>query len=260
VIPYCQTNLRWLGAAVESILNQTGVECVLHLIADGFERRDDPARKYATLPNVRLYQHAESIGPYRSTNRIADRLETDLLAIQDSDDIALPHRLRLSIDEMLGEKAEMWGGAMRQFASYESRTSRSINRVTRTPLHRSGWHPWRISPDGALINGTRLLKVGCFRRLGGFASFRGSSDCEFTTRAIRSGVKICMSSAVVALRRIHGESLSHGDTYGVGSAARKKWHAQILESYKRMIPGFDPTQFGHLSADLAEAHLTRRIA
>lgn len=260
VIPYCQTNLRWLGAAVESILNQTGVECVLHLIADGFDRNDDPALKYAGLNNVRLYRHNESIGPYRSTNRIVDRLETDLLAIQDSDDIALPHRLRLSIGEMLRARAEMWGGAMMQFATYESRTSRTSDKVNRVPIHKSGWHPWRISPDGALINGTRLLTVECFRRLGGFAAFRGSSDCEFTTRAIRSGVKICMSNEVVALRRVHGESLSYGSAYGVGSASRKNWHAQILESYKRMVPGFDPAQFGNLPEDLAEAHLTRRIA
>jgi hypothetical protein len=259
VIPYCPTNLRWLAASVESILNQVDAACVVHLIADGFDDPDDPARKFADLPNVRWYRNAESIGPYRSVNRIADRLETPYLAIQDSDDVALPHRIAFSIEQLRAHRAEMFGAAMRQFTSYESRDRASVERVKQQRIHRSGRHEWDVSPNGVIVNGTRALTVELFRRMNGFAPYIMSADCEFTTRCLRAGVPVVTSEEIVALRRVHGTSLSHGKENGIGSRTRDTCHQQMKASYRLMVPGFDPRRFGSLDAELREARLTERI-
>jgi hypothetical protein len=258
VIPYCNTNLRWLAASVESILNQVDATCVVHLIADGVDDPRDPALLFSGLPEVRWYHNAEPIGPYRSANRIANRLETPYLAIHDSDDLALPHRIAFSIQQLEQDGAEMFGAAMRQFTSYESRDPTSVERVRVQRVHRSGWHRWDVSPEGVLVNGTRVLTVDLFRRMNGFASYIMSADCEFTTRCLRAGVAVILSDEIVSLRRVHSQSLSHGKARGLGSQTREVCHRQIIASYDLMFRGFDPRQFGRLDAEQLEAHLTRR--
>lgn len=259
-IPYCRVNMRWLAASVESILNQVGASCIVHLIADGFDDPDDPARKFADLPNVKWYTNTESIGPYRSVNRIADRLETPYLAIQDSDDLAFPHRIALSVEQLRQHGAEMFGAAMRQFTSYESRDRASEEYVRHQPLHRSGRYRWDVSPDGVVINGTRVLTVDLFRRMNGFAPLAMSADCEFTTRCLRAGVPVVLSEEIVALRRVHGQSLSRGRANGIGSRTRDLCHQQMKASYDLMKPGFDPCRFGGMDAELLQSHSTASIA
>lgn len=258
-IPYCRQNLRWLKASVDSVLNQVGAECIVHLIADGFNDPQDPALDYLNHPRVRLYRNSESIGPYRSTNRIVDRLETDYLAIQDSDDIAEPHRIAHSINAMRSQGGEMYGGAMRQFTSWETVDGSAEQKVKNVPVHKSGWHSWSVSPEGVVINGTRVVTVDAFRRLGGFAPFMMSADCEFTTRSIRAGIKVVIDQEIVALRRVHSESLSHGGRFRIGSSERDEVHAQYARNYQLMVPGFDPQQFGGLAEDLQQANQTERL-
>lgn len=250
-----------MSASVESILNQVGATCIIHLIADGFDDPDDPAWKYADLPNVRWYRNSESIGPYRSTNRIADRFETPYLAIQDSDDIALPHRIEYSIQFLREKRAEMMGAAMRQFTSYESRDRASVERVRSQPVLKSGWYRWEVSPDGVVINGARVMTVDLFHRVNGFASYETTADLEFTTRCLRAKVPVSISEEVVALRRVHGQSLSHnGRAKGIGSASRERCYQQIKASYERMTAGFDPGQFGGIDLEREQSYLIDRLS
>ncbi len=259
VIPYCQANLQWLSAAVDSILNQAGSKCVVHLITDGFDVKDDPALLYKDHPQVRLYRNEKSIGPYRTLNRIFDRLETDYIAIQDSDDIALPHRIEHSIKTLQSKGGEIYGGAMRQFVSHEASDEKSLQRLKATPIHRSGHKKWKLCPEGNVINGTLVVCKDTYQRMNGFADLMGSADLEFATRAHRAGCKIITDDEVVGLRRLHSESLSHGPTHGDKTASRIAAHEKIAESYKSMVPGCDFRKFGSLRTIRYWSHLTRPV-
>jgi len=135
----------------------------------------------------------------------------------------------------------------------------TMERVRKQPIHRSGLHKWRISPDGVVINGTRVLTADLFRRMNGFAPLFMSADCEFTTRCLRSGVRVVISEEIVALRRMHGNSLSYGKSHGMGSQARDRCHQQLLSSYEQMRPGFDPRPFGGLVDEQKLVHFTRKV-
>lgn len=257
VIPYCQKNLKWLPAAVDSILNQAGVNCVVHLIADGFDIPDDPAEAYANHPQVRLYRNEKSIGPYRTMNRIFDRLETEFIAVQDSDDIAMPHRIAHSLQQL--KKADVYGGAMRQFVSHESRDKDSLKRLEITPIHTSGHKRWRLCPEGNVINGTLVIRRGAYQRLNGFADLMGSGDLEFATRCHRSGLRVVTDDEIVGLRRLHSQSLSHGPTHGSRTKSREAAHQRITEMFEIMVPGCDFQQFGTLKQERYESYLTKPV-
>lgn len=246
VIPFCQNNIRWVKQSVESILNQVNSDPVIHLIADGF----DMPNEFYSLP-VHLYQNKERLGPYRTTNAVVPFLETEFMAIQDSDDIALPNRLSYSLNRMCGY--DMYGGAMRQFTSYETKDEEADEYVLKCPIHTSMESGWSISPHGVVINGVRTMTKDLFVRMNGFADVFMSGDCEFTTRCYKYDADIIVDSEVLGLRRVHGSSLSRGKEFGLKSDIREELHNKIHETYK-LMPDRPATEFGCLGK-----HETRRL-
>lgn len=243
-IPYCKNNIKWVSTSVESILNQSNAKVVVHLIADGFKTPDN----LKELP-VNFYETTENIGPYRVTNKLFRFLETDYIAIQDSDDIALPHRINYSINKMSNDGSEMFGAAMRQFCSYETQDEESLQYIKNQPIHASSEvDSWSISPHGIVINGTRVMTRKLFEKTNGFAPLFMSADCEFTTRCYKYNIPITIDSEIVALRRVHGMSLSRGDRYGLKSDIRNKIHDSIYETYKNM-PKASIESFGSIKQE-----------
>lgn len=243
VIPYCENNTRWLKESIDSILNQTGADCTIHLIADGCDNFDFEHK------NIKHYKNEESVGPYISTNRIANNFKTPYIAIQDSDDISLPHRIRYSVWKLQQNKAEMFGASMISFTSWENAVPWSKKFVYDKPRLVSTMNStWPTSPHCIIINGSRLMKTDMFHRMNGFAPVPMTGDNEFTTRCYLAGVKITIHDEIVAMRRMHPDSLSRNNKTGMGTPIRDYWHKRIIDSFDEMKPGFDPKKFGGINA------------
>lgn len=249
VIPYTAATLRWLAQSVESILNQAHAECVVHLIRDGEPIEEDPAESLADLPAVRWYANRKNIGPYTSVHRVWDRMETDFLAIHDSDDIALPNRIWYSIETLEQTGADILGAAMEQFLSHEAASDSLVEHLAKAPFLFSG-ATWKLSPDGCIINGTLVCRRAAFEKMNGFLSLKCSADLEFPTRAKRMNMKVVAVPHVLALRRLHTTSLSNGPEFQMGTANRKKAWSRIERAYRQYErPGVDFAKFGGLDHD-----------
>lgn len=250
IIPYCKNNERWLKESINSILNQYNADVHLHVIADGFENSYELYETYVDIENFHLYHTESNVGPYRCANKVFPYLKTEYIAIQDSDDISLPHRLSFSINSMSTNKADMFGGAMRQFCSFETKDEESEQYVLEQPVHTSSLvDSWSISPNGIVVNGTRVMTRDLFKRMNGFAPLFMSADCEFTTRCLIYGENVITDGEIVALRRVHGKSLSRGHRFGLKSEIRQKLHDKIGLTYKNM-PEEPANKFGNLIADV----------
>jgi hypothetical protein len=246
-----------LPEAIASILNQNHAHCIIHLIADGFSTPES-ILSFVTVPGVKLYETSvkHPIGPYRITNCLVPYLETEYLAIQDSDDIAMPNRIAHSIAQMNDNGWDHFGAAMMQFASYESRDETSIEALQRTPIHYSGTKVrWKISPDGVFINGVRVIRKNAFIQVNGFADLLTTADCEFNTRCLRSGMSCGATDVIVALRRLHSDSLSLGRTHGMYSADRQAIYDKLMEWYAAPDYGTDPVKYGSLDSNLVNYSL-----
>jgi hypothetical protein len=248
VIPYHAGDVRWLPVSVDSILNQQGAEVIVHLINDGVDEDDDLGRLFDHLDCVRRYRNEPGgIGPYVSTNRIFRHLETEYLAVQDADDIALPDRIRRSVLALETAPADVFAAGMEQFLDFEDRGNKPLEaRLAGAPVLISGGKS-TSNPHGFVVNGTMVIRRSTYKTVGGFPNWKCTGDVEFCERAIRLGARPVFSSAIVARRRLRDESLSNCEQYNIQSAARRRFRSECrrrLTDYAQ--PKIDPRLFGGL--------------
>ncbi len=83
--------------ALEGLLAQEEAEVVVHLVDDGSpEDTGEFLRSWARHPQVRTYRNVRNLSQFTSFNNVSPFFETDLVAIQDGDDVSLPRRVHLA--------------------------------------------------------------------------------------------------------------------------------------------------------------------
>jgi len=248
VISYHEAALPLVPIAIDSALGQQNAECIVHVIADALPWNEEEKIKklYTGIPNLHFYRNEESIGPYQSLHTIFHALETDYIAIQDSDDISLPHRIKHSIHVLNRESADIAGFAARNFLDSSSNDDRKLQSLlSREPISYSGvQNP--AYPNGRVINGTMIVRTSIFQELNGFANWFCGCDAEFIERARAAGVPIATNNEVVILRRLRSNSISANSRTGMKTPYRNTILNEMHGRFTEFTPGFDPRKYGCL--------------
>lgn len=135
---------------------------------------------------------------------------------------------------------------MEQFLDYESRSDPVLQDILRNHRYHCSGIPWRTAPRGGIVNGTMVVRRDTFVSMNGFGDFVCAGDCEFATRAHVCNKRIVVCDDVVALRRLHRDSLSFGMRYGPKTGARAALERELVGQYADYIVGMDPARFGRL--------------
>lgn len=248
---------EFVHEAVQSVLAQSDINVVLHLINDAGPHGDSIFSRWKSHPNVRCYQNATNIGPYISFNNVSRFFETEYVAVQDADDISLPDRLEHSVRLLRLCGASVLGGTSETFGDESIIRPEDEIVEERVKVPRARFRESRYPSPGmhyVLENPTAVMRVLTFRELGGYADFgsrdvnRSSLDTEFYARAFYSGMPFSITKKVVLKYRYHSGSLMQCQETGWGSAS----HAQAAAERCRRIklyqssPTFDPRSFGAL--------------
>ena len=246
VIAYYQ-NLQWLVPAIESLLCQVDVRCHLHLVNDCSPEDDGWIRKrYRAVHNIDWYRNVLNIGPYRSVHRVWRYLRTAHLAIQDSDDIALPTRLWRSIHSLTQSGADIYGASLEQFADPGSTlTEEQRHYLARAPIIASGIKLHSV-PFTNIINCTFVCRRDLFERLNGFADVYVAGDTEFTARAHLADAVMFIDENVVGLRRVHHGNMSLTGMHVEERAMTGQRIREMLAKLERGGGRLDLRQFGAL--------------
>ncbi len=266
VLPF-HGQLDYVREALESLLQQERATAIIHLIDDASP--DDTTAfldEWAQHPQLRVYRNRENVGQFQSFNNVAGYWETDLVAVQDADDISLPHRLAWAIAMLHGSGADYFGAAVELFG--DEAVIRPVMHETavlewtpRASCRRSFYPEWSRA-DYFLENPTAVFRAAMFRRMGGYADFgdrfmnRTSLDTEFQLRCLYSGVRFAISQEIVTRYRVHASSATQDRATGWGSVARSESIRQV-ETRCRLFRDhqFDPRPFGALGR---YTHLTER--
>lgn len=244
--------LHFVREAIESVIEQANSETILHLVDDQSpEDVRDLFRYWGSHPRVRLYRNEQNLGQYTSFNNVSRFFETDLVAVQDGDDISLPHRISVSGNLLRHSDADYFAATMQQFGASESLP----NRRSRFPGGRSSAY--------FAMNPTACFRVSMFRSLGGYADYgvhernRGGLDTEFMNRAFHSEKRFAISTSIVTRRRVHAEAATKRSDTGFGSPLRD----QAMKETQRRGASMqsmrtDPRFFGGLGN---HHHLTKRL-
>lgn len=241
--------LDYVGQAIESVFEQEGAEAIVHLVDDASpESVESLYRYWGSHPRVRLYRNQRNVGQYVSLNNVSEFFETDLVAIQDGDDISLPDRLHVSGNLLRLCDADYFAATMEQFGQDEQRETEAMKRRFRRSFHPYGDHQLYFA-----MNPTACFRVSAFRRLGGYSDFggrdrnRGGLDSEFMIRALYAGIRFAFSSSVVSRHRLHAQAATRNRETGFGTETRKFALAECrrrLALFRRTH--FDPRSFGAL--------------
>jgi hypothetical protein len=268
VLPF-HGQCSYVHEAITSLLEQEEAEVVVHLIDDASPGSESELllRRWAGDPRVRTYRNRVNIGPYSSFNNVVPYLETDLVAVQDGDDVSLPHRIHTAGNLLRLAGGEIFGGRTRPFGAETSLRPSNVRagevmQVAR-PRYRGSRVPTPRSLGHIVEHPTAMYRRAAFERLGGFADFGqtdrncSSLDTEFYLRAAHGGARLAVSNQVVLRYRCHPDSATQNAETGWGSAPRN-W--TLRECRRRAIAyqagPFDPTAFGAMGRF---AGITRRF-
>ncbi len=90
---------RWIGGAIESVLNQSLREFELIIVDDGsLDRTAEIARRYRRDPRVRIFQNQTQAGIPMTRNRIVGLARGPLIGVCDADDLMQPTLLERLVE------------------------------------------------------------------------------------------------------------------------------------------------------------------
>lgn len=266
IVPF-HGQLHFVHEAIESLLHQDNAEAIIHLIDDA-SPEDTTAflNDWSRHPQLRVYRNRENIGQFQSFNNVIPCCETDLVFVQDSDDISLPHRLAWTAELFHRTGADYFGAAVELFGDdvlirptlVVGDELKTIPRASR----RGSFYPRWETAGYFVENPTAAFRVAMFRELGGYADFgnrqqnRACLDTEFQLRCLYRGVRFAISQRVVTRYRVHTQSATQNRETGWGTLARTAANQQLSDRLRYYRQGdFDARSFGSLGR---YTHLTER--
>ncbi|XOF33728.1 MAG: glycosyltransferase family 2 protein [Candidatus Electrothrix sp. YB6] len=217
-----------LREAIDSILQQSFVNFELLLICDGSPLATRAVvESYLDHPKVRTFFFQDNSGnPCRGRNKGIEMAKGRFVAFLDSDDIAMPDRLKRTLYHILARKADVIGGAIEYMT--EGEHGRGIRNG------QIGFTSEDCTYD-LLLQGNRLsictvaVRKECLQRFGVFREeMRYREDHELWLRLAYHGCSFYNSPEVFARYRVHERNaeLSYlGDD--------KKWLEKTLELYRQ---------------------------
>jgi glycosyltransferase involved in cell wall biosynthesis len=250
----------FVAESLPSVLEQCGAETIVHLIDDATPGgAPELVRYWSAHPRVRIYRNSRNLGQFVSFNNVFPFLETDLLAIQDADDISLPNRIHIAGNHLRLADADFFGG---RFETFEFRREEQSDDVAAQPdahplrdrpPYWASEYPMKHDRTHFLQNTTVVMRKGSFESLRGFSDYgdvnrnKCGLDTEFFVRAHRAGCRFVMTHDVVVRYRWHRESATRNAITGWGSAPRDWSAAENERRFKLYDQGpFDPRALGTL--------------
>lgn len=197
---------RYIGRAIESILNQTLED--LELIV-GDDRSTDGTwniiNDYAARdPRITAFRNDENSGAATTINRAVAMAAAPVIAAMDSDDVSVSHRLEHQL-ERLGEKPGVV--VVGSYVSHINDQDEVLSLSKTGPASVDEFASLRSRGEPTMVfGGTSMFEKRHFEAVGGFdSSLRAAADIEFCDRMAELGPVVAITEPLV-LYRIYGTS------------------------------------------------------
>ncbi|MEZ5941982.1 MAG: glycosyltransferase [Planctomycetaceae bacterium] len=267
VLPF-HGQLEYVEQALVGLLESGNDDIVVHLIDDCSPVDTDALfRRWGVHRQVRTYRNVENIAQFQSFNNMFPYLETDLVAVQDADDISRPNRFAEAATLLHYADADYFGGAVEMFGDKTvhmpvMHETKQTSRMVRS-RYRASYYPKYQWAEYFMENPTSVFRKSMFERVGGYADFggalvnRASLDTEFQIRCFYSGVRFAVTREVVLDYRVHAQSATQDNLSGWGTKARAEASLAVQRRRRLFLSGpFDARSFGALGR---YQHATQRI-
>lgn len=229
VIPiYDRTDV--LIESIESILNQSYRNFELILVCDGSPKETlEIVQRYEKLDKVRVFRFGDNSGnAVRGRNKAIREARGTYLAFQDSDDIAEVDRLKISLQYMKKNNADIVYGGWRALVD----GSRKIDIDNGQEVFSPDCDLEMLKKICVPCQSTVMVKVDALRKVGGLKTdMRYREDHELWLRLAYNGYKFKSIDRILTNLRLHQNNLEL--TFKDDD---DQWYAQMIEEYKTIIP------------------------
>lgn len=200
VIPTNQIH-RWLAEAVMSVLAQTDVDLELILLLDGVQMESMP--DWASDRRVTLIHNSQSQGVGFALRLAMGAVKSDLVARLDSDDIALPGRLKAQADYLASHPETV---AVTGAAEWINERGDVIGRFG----HKSGDDVRsELLVQNVLVQSAIMFRKSAYDSVGGYPAVRQMEDYSLWLRLACQG-PVAIVDTLVTQYRVHPHQVSRG--------------------------------------------------
>lgn len=185
LMPVFNTPAPHLFTSFYSILNQKNISSYDILIVDDASDNEETIRALefiANYPNVKVIRHETNRGSAAARNTGIAAINTEYIALMDSDDISFPNRFRAQWDYIKANKPDVLGTNLLSFTDETRRTSIFKSKHLEIPEYNNGW----------MVNqGTVFYKREVVLAVGGYnESLRRAQDIDLWKRINKAGYKL----------------------------------------------------------------------
>lgn len=186
LMPVFNTAPDNLFQAFYSIYNQTDISDYEILIVDDFSDRAETKsmlRHIGSYPRVKVIRLLENKGSGAARNIGIREINTEYVALMDSDDIAFHHRLRTQWNYIKKHKPDVLGCNLFSFYDHD---------MTRKYLFKSSHAEIPDYNDGWMVNqGTVIYRKEVVTNVGGYnEKLRRAQDIDLWKRIHKAGYKL----------------------------------------------------------------------
>jgi glycosyltransferase involved in cell wall biosynthesis len=176
---------KFLRPAIESILNQTLADFELIVIDDASTDSTPRIPVEFKDDRIRLFRNDCNLGIAGATNRGLAVARGEYVALQDHDDVSLPHRLQTQVDYLGAHpKIALVGSAATRIDERDAVLDTVVEPSDELDLK------WELLFGCRFRHMTLMVRRRAILEIGGYcqdASFRFATDYDMLSRAARSG-------------------------------------------------------------------------
>lgn len=199
---------KYLGEAIDSILNQTFKNFEFLIIDDGSTDSSAEIIHSYTDPRIRLIRNRENIGLTGSLNKGLKLAKGKYIARMDADDISLPERLEreVAIADAYPEITVVTTGFANFVNSYREDNRGSVNKGDTDEIEWIGFED--LLEGNKIFHGSVLFKRKNILDIGGYDErLPKAQDYDLWLRVSRK-VEIIKLKRILFLRRLHFDCVS----------------------------------------------------
>lgn len=205
---------KYIKEAIESVLAQNYTDFELLIINDGSTDKTLEIIAKFNDPRIRLLHNDGNQGLTYTRNHGVREAKGEYFAILDSDDIAMPNRLKIQVDYMkanpnvaiCGGQAVLIDGDSKEMRPYRVQSGDSLSH-------------WLVLHN-VFINSTLMIKTAVMREMGGYREMAPAEDYDLSFR-IGLKYRVANLSDKFVLYREHDNNISRVQTEKLSNAQRR---------------------------------------
>lgn len=193
----------YIGQSIDSILGQTFKDFELLIIDDGSTDNTVDIISNQKDQRIRLIQNPQNMGVSYSRNVALKEAQGEYLAIMDSDDIALPQRLEIQIQQFNNREELAAIGA----SAYVINADGTLTKEIMLPICDTNKLHASLLLYNSFVHSTMMIRLSVFKEMGGYPPYSIGEDYGFFSK-IALKYEVNNIPDILLEYRSHGSNIS----------------------------------------------------